>query len=210
MSDDDDTAWLEALAGRPREAQSRLTREGLALRERIRNQEVEDAAAGESLPEIDAARESALIERAVAEGLLAPHPATPHPATPRATTLRPARNWRFAGMRFGMAAAAVLIVAVGVGLLRYTLPPAEVFRGAQNGTIRLETRNPAALKRRLIEELSAAGVEVSGYERLGHVGIDADLPQPVSPQVRQVLERHHVLVPADGTLIIEIDAPGQP
>jgi hypothetical protein len=199
MSDDDDTAWLEALAGRPRESQSRLTREGIALRERIRDQEVEDAA-GEWLPEIDAARESALIERAVAEGLLAPRPAT----------LRPARNRRFAGMRFGMAAAAVLIVAVGVGLLRYTQPPAEIFRGAQNGTIRLETRDPAALKRRLIEELSAAGVEVSGYERLGHVGIDADLPQPVSPQVRQVLERHHIPVPAEGTLIIEIDAPGQP
>jgi hypothetical protein len=205
MSDDDDTAWLEALAGRPRESQSRLTREGLALRERIRDQEVEDDAGGESLPEIDAARESALIERAVAEGLLAPRPATPRP-----TTLRPARNRRFAGMRFGTAAAAVLIVAVGVGLLRYTQPPAEIFRGAQNGTIRLEARDPAALKRRLIEELTAAGVEVSGYERLGHVGIDADLPQPVSPQVHQVLERHHIPVPADGTLIIEIDAPGQP
>jgi len=165
------------------------------LRERIREQEVEHAAAGESLPEIDAVRESALIERAVAEGLLEP---------------RAARNRRFAGMRFSMAAVAVLIVAVAVGLLRYTQPPTEIFRGAQNGTIRLETRDPPALKRRLIEELSAAGVEVSGYERLGHVGIDADLPQPVSPQVRQVLERHHIPVPADGTLIIEIDAPGQP
>ena len=192
---DDDTAWLEALAGRASESQSRLTREGLALRERIREQEVEHAAAGESLPEIDAVRESALIERAVAEGLLEP---------------RAARNRRFAGMRFSMAAVAVLIVAVAVGLLRYTQPPTEIFRGAQNGTIRLETRDPPALKRRLIEELSAAGVEVSGYERLGHVGIDADLPQPVSPQVRQVLERHHIPVPADGTLIIEIDAPGQP
>jgi hypothetical protein len=194
LSDDDDTAWLEALAGRGRESQSRLTREGLALRERIRKQEVE-AAAGEPLPEIDAARESALIERAVAEGLLAP---------------RAARNRRFAGIRFSMAAAAVLIVAVAVGLLRFMQPPTEIFRGTQNGTIRLETRDPPALKRRLIEELSAAGVEVSGYERLGHVGIDADLPQPVSPHVRQVLERHHIPVPADGTLIIEIDAPGRP
>jgi len=190
---DDDTAWLEALAGRPGDLQSRLiTREALALRERIREQEV--GAAGEAQPEIDTVRESELIERAIAEGLLAP---------------RDARYRKFRGMRYSMAAAAVVILAVAGGLLRFQ-PPTEIFRGAQNGTVRLEARDPAALKRRIIEELSTAGVQVSGYERLGHVGIDADLPQPVPPQVREVLERHHIPIPADGTLIIEIDAPGQP
>jgi hypothetical protein len=200
MSADDDAAWLEALAGRGSETQSSLiTREGLALRERIREQELEDAAASEGLPEIDPARASELIARAVAEGLLAPRP----------TPVRAVWNRRFGGTRF-MAAAVVVVVAVAVGLLRFMQPPPESFRGAHNGTIRLEARDPPALKRRLIEELSAAGVEASGYERLGHVGLDADLPQPVPPQVRQVLERHHIPIPADGALIIEIDAPGQP
>jgi hypothetical protein len=201
MSADDDAAWLEALAGRGSETQSNLiTREGFALRERIREQEAaEDAAASERPPEIDAARESELIARAVAEGLLAA----------RTTPMRAARNRRFGGMRL-MAAAAVVIISVAVGLLRSMQPPTESFRGAQDGTIRLEARDPSALKRRLIEELSAAGVEVSGYERLGHVGIDADLPQPVPARVRQVLERHHIPIPADGALIVEIDAPGQP
>jgi hypothetical protein len=198
MSADDD-AWLEALAGRPSETPSSLIQEGLALRERIRQQELEDAAASEGLLEVDAARENELIARAVAEGLLAPRP----------TPARAAWSRRFGGMRF-MAAAAVVIVAAAVGLLRSMQPPTESFRGAHDGTIRLETRDPPALKRRLIDELSAAGVEVSGYERLGHIGIDADLPQPVPPQVLQVLERHHIPVPADGALIVEIDAPGQP
>jgi hypothetical protein len=200
MSADDDAAWLEALAGRGSETQSNLiTREGLALRERIREQEAEDAAASAGLPEIDAARESELMARAVAEGLLAP----------RLPAVRAAWNRRFGGMRF-IAAAAVVIISVAVGLLRSMQPPTEIFRGAQNGMIRLEARDPPALKRRLIEELAAAGVEVSGYQRLGHVGIDADLPQPVPARVRQVLERHHIPIPTDGALIVEIDAPGQP
>jgi hypothetical protein len=204
VSTDADDAWLEALAGRPSETQSSLIQEGLALRERIREQELENAAASEGLPEVDAARESELIARAVAEGLLAPRPTPARPTPARAAWSR-----RFGGMRF-MAAAAVVIVAAAVGLLRSMQPATESFRGAHNGTIRLEARDPPALKRRLIDELSAAGVEVSGYERLGHVGIDADLPQPVPPQVRQVLERHHIPVPADGALTVEIDAPGRP
>jgi hypothetical protein len=195
VSEDDDRAWLDALAGRTGETPARaIEQEGLALREQIRALE-RAAAAGDGLAEIDAARENELIARAVAEGLLAP---------------RAVRTRRTAGLRLGMAAAAVILVAVAVSLLRSMQPPTETFRGAQNGTIRLEARDPSALKRQLIDELSAAGVEVAGYERLGRLGIDADLPQPVPAQVRQVLERHHIPVPADGALIVEIDAPGQP
>jgi chaperonin GroEL len=69
--------------------------------------------------------------------------------------------------------------------------------------------NPMDLKRRLIEELAAARVTVSGYERFGHLGVDADLPMPIPPDVARVLERHHIPVPVDGALVVEIDPPNR-
>jgi len=196
---DDDMAWLNALAGRTGGEQSgAITQEALALRELISAQESGNAL--ETITETDIARENELIARAAAEGLL---PARPAPMV---------ATWRrqFSAQRFGFAAAGVLIVAVGVGLLRSMQPPAESFRGAENGTVRLEARDPRALKRQLIGELSKAGVAVSGYERLGTQGIDADLPQPVPAPVRAILERHHIPVPSDGALVIEIDSPSKP
>jgi hypothetical protein len=215
MSIDEDTEWLDALAGRtaaeqsPREgaerttdsAQSRaLVLEARVLRELIRSQEPEIAS---TQPTTDAAREDELIRRAGADGLL-PSPL----AAPRAASSRTVRRPWFADTRAAFAAAAVLIAAVGIGLWQSMLPPTETMRGTVNGTVHLEARDPSALKRQLIEELTAAGVRVSGYERLGHIGIDADLPQPVAPAAAAVLERHHIPIPADGALMIEIDSAG--
>lgn len=42
----------------------------------------------------------------------------------------------------------------------------------------------------LLDELRAAGVRATGYDQLGVEGIDADLPKPVPPRVRDVLTRH--------------------
>ena len=215
MNIDEDTEWLNALAGRgdtehsPRDgadtaadsAQSRaLVLEARVLREFIRSQEPEIAS---TQPTTDAAREDELIQRARADGLLPPPIAAPRAAGSRAVR----RRW-FADTRVAFAAAAVLIAAVGIGLWQSMLPPTETVRGTVNGTVHLEARDPSALKRQLIEELAAAGVRVSGYERLGHIGIDADLPQPVAPAVAAVLERHHIPIPADGALMIEIDSAG--
>jgi hypothetical protein len=98
----------------------------------------------------------------------------------------------------------VLVVAVGIGVWRASLPPLEVVRGVDHGTVHMEARDPAALKRQLTDELEAAGVKVSGYERLGRVGIDADLPQPLPPEVAIILARHQIPIPSDGVLVVEI------
>ena len=207
MIDDDETAWLEALAGRVDPPDSathsrssgaaaerlHLVREALALREYILAQEFKVVPAVHA---VDAVRERELIERAIAVGLLTV--ATPRIAEPR--------RRRFADSRTRFRAAAMVILAVGAaGLWWSTSPPPESLRGVVGGTIHLEARDPPALKRRLIEELSAVGVKVSGYERFGHLGIDADLPLPVSAAVVHVLERHHIPVPPDGALVVEID-----
>lgn len=191
---DEDTSWLDALAGRTERASSALVLEALALRGFIRSQGFDVAP---PVPTVDPARERELLERARREGLL-PRPAGAPP--------RP----RFADTRVTFAAAAMMLAAIGVGLWRSTAPPVETLRGVTNGTVHLEARDPPALKRELTAELTAAGVRVSGYERLGHVGIDADLPQPVSSPVAAILERHHIPIPADGVLSVEIDAPGRP
>jgi hypothetical protein len=193
MTMDEDTSWLDALAGRTDRASSALLLEALALREFIRSQEFDVAS---PVPTVDPARERELLERARREGLL------PRPAAPP-------RRW-FADTRVTFAAAAMVLAAIGVGLWRSTAPPVETLRGVANGTVHLEARDPPALKRELTAELTAASVRVSGYERLGHIGIDADLPQPVSSPVAAILERHHIPIPADGVLSVEIDAPDRP
>ena len=207
MTTDEDTSWLDALAGRSGgapssagDAEPALTLEARVLREFIQSQEPVSAS---TLPTVDVARERELIERARIEGLL-PRQAAATQSIGRAV---PLRRW-FADSRITYAAAAMVLAAVGVGLWRSTLPPVETLRGVANGTVHLEARDPPALKRQLTGELSAAGVRVSGYERLGHIGIDADLPQPVSSRVAAVLEQHHIPVPADGVLVVEIEAAG--
>jgi hypothetical protein len=200
MTMDEDTSWLDALAGRTEHASSALALEALALRGFIRSQGFEVAP---PVPAVDPARERELLERARREGLLL------RPAAPAVAHAAPPRRW-FADTRVTFAAAAMLLAAIGVGVWRSTGPPVETLRGVANGTVHLEARDPPALKRELIAELTAAGVRVSGYERLGHIGIDADLRQPVSSPVAAILARHHIPVPADGVLSVEIDAPGRP
>jgi hypothetical protein len=192
MIEEPDDVWLEALAGRVAPArvseQSRaLALEAAALREFIREQV---SVSSLDVPLVSAAREEELIARARRDGLLVSY----------STDARARRSLR----RLSLSAAAVLVVAVGIGVWRAALPPPEVVRGVDHGTVHMEARDPAALKRQLTDELEAAGVKVSGYERLGRVGIDADLPQPLSAEVAKILERHQIPIPSDGALVIEI------
>jgi hypothetical protein len=198
MNAGDDHRWLDVLAGRDEETESTAAQEAHALRELIRVQSVEESAA---VAIVDPLREVELIDRARGAGLL---PTRPTPARPTSSMAPAWRRWLFAPR--GAFAAAALAVVMIAGLVRILLPPTETLRSVAGGTVRLESRDPPALKQRLIEELSASGVRVSGYERMGRVGIDADLPEPVSPQVRHVLERHHIPIPKDGVLVVEIDA----
>jgi hypothetical protein len=188
MSTDELDCWLEALAGREVEGGSEEAR---ALRAQIRAQPPGLPAA---IAEIDPAREAQLIARARAAGLL--------------TGAAAPRRRRVA--RAALMAAAIAGIAIGVATLRFTRIPTETFRGAANGVVELETRDPHALKLRLIQELKDVGVSATGYERLDRVGLDADLPVPIAPNVRRVLEQHHIPVPSDGALLVEIHAPGVP
>jgi chorismate mutase len=196
MIANDDTAWLEALAGRAEEAEPAAgAHEAGVLRALIHARVLEDSPA---VAPVDPAREAELIERARAEGLL------PAPTTPPAAR----RGWRWLIESRGvLALAAVATVAVAVALFRPVSPPAETVRGSENGVVRIEARDPQRLRQQLTEELRAVGVRVSGYERLGRLGLDAELPEPVSPEVRRVLERHHIPLPTDGALVVEIGVP---
>jgi hypothetical protein len=199
LSAADDLAWLEALAGRgdarsdgDAAPASAHVSEALALRELIRAQAPEPEIA--PVAAVDPKRENELIARARAAGLLR------GPAS-----VSPTRRWTRRG---ALAAAAVVVVAVGLALLRTAPQPTGTPRGV--GTVRLQTRDPEALKRQLTTELSAAGAHVIGFERLGRPGIDVDLPQPLTPQIRLILAQHHLAVPADGELTVEFEATGQP
>jgi hypothetical protein len=193
---DDDDAWLDALAGRiePLQfdtVQSRdLVLEALALREFIRRQELPTTP---GIHTVDAARELELIARARREGLLVSAAQRQLP--------------RYGLRRLGFSAAALVVIAVGIGLWRSSLTPQETLRGVDHGTVHLQAQDPPALKRQLTEELTAAGATVSGYERLGRLGIDVDLPQPLPTDIVKILERHHIPVPSDEVLVVEIERP---
>jgi hypothetical protein len=195
MNADEDQAWLEALAGRRAATPASAgTQEAHALRALIQAQTREDTAAAAS---VDPAREAALIERARAEGLLSRRAA-------------PRWGWRSRMVsRPALAAAAVATLAIAVAVTRYVSAPTATLRGGLE-TVRLEARDPQALRQELIQELRAAGVvHVSGYQQFGRIGIDADLPQPLTPQVRGVLARHGIPVPGDAALVVVIAASGE-
>jgi hypothetical protein len=185
MTHDDDQAWLDALAGRAR-SDSAATREAGILR----NERLALAVASEDhvVPEPPASREAALIARARQEGLI----------PDKASAARWARPWSLA------VAAAVAGFAVALTLFMHSGIEADLVRASPDGVVRLEASDPVALKLQLIEELRAVGVAATGYEVLGRQGIDADLPQPLTKEVRHALEKHGIPAPTDGVLRVEI------
>ncbi|HEX5160659.1 MAG TPA: hypothetical protein VFV88_02995 [Steroidobacteraceae bacterium] len=184
MSASDDLEWLDALAGRDTRP-SPAHREAMVLRAALRA----GAAPATPVPTADLAREASLLARAARAGLIDAAPRRPRWPLPLA-----------AGVLL-MLGAAVL-----VQMLRLT-PPTTVVRGDDDGVVHITATNPAELKRRILDELRAAGVDATGYEALNVHGIDADLPTPLPPQVGRVLATHDIPVPADGVLRIEIRSP---
>lgn len=196
---DEDRDWVDALAGRVPQGSSHATiHEARRLREAIqRNVRAPDVA----VPERDAQREAQLLERARREGLI----------DPAQLTKRTQRLLRAAGIgRLAALAAGLTGIALAMGFFLHGAPQSEHLRSAREHVVRIEAADPASLKMRIVDELRAAGVAARGYEGLGVEGVDADLPRPVPPRVRDVLTRHHLTVPSDGALRIEITAPGGP
>lgn len=191
MNERDDEEWLDGLAGRrPPDSSTADSREAAWLRKALLDR---GEPAIEAMAERDHGRERQLLERARREGLL--------------PTTRSGTRWRGVS-RTGVALAASLILVVAASLLLHDPSAPEVLRSA-DGVIRLESRDPVVLKTQIVAALRAEGVSVTGYERLGVQGIDADLPMPLPPGVRAVLLRHGIQAPADGVLRLEISAAGR-
>jgi hypothetical protein len=205
MSVGDDLVWLEALAGRaPHDAgevgASASADEARALRASILKQAADPVAV---VAQIDSARESQLIARARAQGLL-----TQCSAQQRHYTAQAVQWWRrLFGSRGTLAAtiAAALVLVVAGELLRFANVEVAPQRGDSHAVVRISAEHPRTLRRQISAELKAQGVHVSEYEQLGRAGLDADLPLPLSPQLRQVLQRHHLPIPEDGVLVVEIE-----
>jgi len=197
MTDDDDV-WVDTLAGRATGGtKPAAAYEAQRLREAILRQRTPHVS---DVPTRDSQRELELLARAQREGLIDPARLAVRARWSRALAARPAVL---------VYAAALACVAIALGFLR---PAGELerVRGSTDGTVVIEAADPVALKAALLNELRAAGVSATGYERFGMQGIDADLPQPVPEPVRAVLKKHHLDVPADGVLKIEITRPGTP
>ncbi len=225
---DDDQRWFEALAGRepsagvPGSGRDAARAEAAMLRDALRAHlaaMAQSPAAVAADPATGAADEQALVERARRAGLFGLPAAATRPASTRPAPTRPGATppapwpWRwfsggFGGSR-GLALAAGAAVAVTAGMLARhqepAVPPAhEVLRGLQGSVIRLDSAEPAALQTRWLAELAALGISATPYERLGRLGIDADLPQPLPAPVTDWLARNHLPTPPGDVLRIEI------
>lgn len=188
--DDETEIWFEALSGRATEDRRGAAREAHALRAAmLRQPKPELAPAGRR----DVARENALLERARRAGLI--------PEQRRVESIR----WKRVAIWPALGACAALACSALVAIILWQSPGRrEVVRGTPEEVATLHAADPIALKRTLLDELRAAGVKATGYQRLGVQGIDADLPTPIPDRVRAVLERHHIGMPPDAVLRIEI------
>jgi hypothetical protein len=187
----DDKDWLDALAGRAVTARDSASgMEGELLRRAV--QENRRVSAAQEIPaaSADLARETALISRASSEGLI------PAPAS--------SRSWKSTSWRPLLAAAALGAFAFGIAWQFRGAQDVAIVRDAQPEPVRLEDSKPAELQRQILAELRDAGINATGYESLGVHGLDADLPQPVPPEVQRLLLSHGVPLPEDGVLRIEI------
>ncbi len=181
MTQHDDGAWLDALAGRDT-GDTPAAREAQGLRAAILSRDLPAI----EVAQTDPAREYQLLERARCdEGVRAP--------------IRSSRV-----SMWGLAAAAVVFVTFGTWLFQTTHEDEFVVRSLANGTIHVQADDPPALKQRLLRDLRAAGVKARGYQRFDVEGIDAELPDPIDARVAAVLARYRIAAPADGVLRLEI------
>jgi hypothetical protein len=117
-------------------------------------------------------------------------------------------DWRSTFRATGSRAWAAAALAVAVLVLAWNLRPATTVdiaaTASPDGTIHLTAPDPSALEHQLVADLHAAGIEANGYEQLNTIGVDADLPRPLTPDVRRVLEKYRIIPPVDGVLRIEV------
>lgn len=209
--DDDDLHWLQLLSGRHvHEPDRRTAQEAAWLRAALLAYRAQAPAGAPAAPEQRVAR---LIERARAAGVLPPS-APQRPARAARWALRgfspsrllqrwPSLSWPLAG---ALATAALVSLVLPWKLIQE--PPddgATVLRGDA-----VQTRpaaDPTAAREALRAALAAAGLEAAPYQRLDRLGLDLELPQPLTPAQRETLTRLGVTPPSGPSLRIEFVAP---
>lgn len=199
-----DEAWLAALAGRERRDASGST--AIAEAAMLRwSPPVEPVDAR------DPVRVARLIARARAVGLL---PDTAGETASRGLLDRLRAAWH-AGSAMGLRPAVAMtmllaVVAGGTLLMRPPLdesgaPVVEVERGGDAVTL-LRAADPQALRAEIVAALATQGIRATTYTRFGRYGLDADLPQPLPPASKAVLDRFHLPAPGNGVLRVEVEA----
>lgn len=192
-----DDAWLDGLAGRGADFHDD-TREGRLLRVALQSRasaRSDDDAAEEHAAAIES-RQRTLLARARTAGLLPQESGAPRGSVVGGRPPALVTRW--------LAAAA--LAALGVGLAWQLERGEPTIERAGPAIVRLTALEPAALQVRIADELRSADVDARTYERLDVYGIDAELPQPLTASVREVLARHRIPVPADAVLQVEIRA----
>ncbi len=220
----DDDAWLAGLAGRAVERDDaahiddtrEATREAGLMRAALRRWTPSVDAVSDRDPE----RIAKLIGRARAEGLfddrIAATGARRAPPKGQGPFDRLRAWWRSdASPSPAPRRAWAMAVAVGaVVALAYVIRPANeraiddenVVRSAPDAVTLLRARDPEALQREIVDALRQQGVRATTYSRFGRLGLDADLPPPLSRDVKAVLDRYRIPPPVDGALRVEIEA----
>lgn len=200
--DDDDQQWLQLLAGRHvHEPDGRTAQEAAWLRAALLAYRAQAPAGAPASPELRVAR---LIGRARAAGLLMPLSPAPQRATGAASPLLrgPVRRLSIAGAL----AAALAWLVLPWPLHQTPVDDAAVQRGDA-----VQTRmsaDPSAEREALRAALVASGIEAAPYERLGRLGLDLELPQPLTPAQRDALARLGVAPPSGPSLRIEFVKAG--
>ena len=187
----DDESWLDGLAGLHNDSAD--ARDGQRLRRAMQKRTVAET----SEPLSSTVREAELIARAsrAAEDVGATRPRRER-GKPRFI------DW-ILGTGGMVALASVVVLAVAVGFYM-SMPQEEALRGSSLPELRIVADDPQALRIAITEALLDAGIDVEGVSILGDEFVAADLPQPLTDDIKRILAEFDLPEPASGELRVRI------
>lgn len=189
----DDESWLDGVAGRDNDSAD--ARDGQQLRRAMQKRAIVKT----SEPVSSRSREAELIARASRETNDV-HQSRPHRKRDKPQMI----NWLFgAGGMVALASIALLVIAAGIYM---SIPQEEALRGTSLPDLRIVADDPPALRIAITEALLDAGVDVEGVSILGDEFVAADLPQPLTADVKRILAEFDLPEPAGGELRVRISS----